>query len=102
MAYVLYMVRAMQVMRFLISKNANVDARDSAGRPMLFMAAENNQRGSMHVLLEAGCAVNAQSHTGLTGEWLIISSVYANTARSRVPCLEPNERGLLSFLASQL
>lgn len=61
-------MRATQVMRFLISKNANVDARDSAGRTVLSMAAESNQRDSLHLLLEAGCTVNVQSHTGFTGE----------------------------------
>lgn len=54
-------------MEELLEYNVSVDARDpESGNTPLMMAATRGQRQAMMWLVEQGCDVNAQNHTGLT------------------------------------
>jgi ankyrin repeat protein len=56
----------LKMMRFLISKGANVDRRNSAGSTPLLTACLKQQTDVVRVLLEAGADVNAKNDKGIT------------------------------------
>jgi len=53
-------------MKFLLSKNANVNAKDKNDATALMIAAENSKPDAVKLLIEKGADVNAKDKKGRT------------------------------------
>lgn len=68
------------MLRDLVQQGADVHAVDALGQSALFLACEGrNNTGSLAFLLEAGCKIDHQSHTGQTA--LMKAAFTQNTAK---------------------
>lgn len=56
----------LQVMQYMMSKGADIDAIETAGRSVVLIATRSRKPEPVRLLIQAGCKLNAQSFTGHT------------------------------------
>jgi len=70
------------IVRYLVSKGADLKARDGFGNTVLTAAANGNDLDTIRIALDAGIDVNAVGATGVTP--LLLSAGYGNVAATKL------------------
>jgi ankyrin repeat protein len=70
------------IVRYLVSKGADIKARDAFGNTVLTAAANGNDLNTIRLALDAGVDVNAVGATGVTP--LLFSAGYGNLAATKL------------------